>query len=210
MKKGRTVWITLSAAFVIIFTSVVLFIDPLLDAAGSFLVIDDEPKKSDVIFVPSGGGGMRFIKAIALLKSGFADRIVFLLEKKSEETKAFERKYGNRFSTRARVEHIMDIEGIDSTRVIIPEPRSGSTKEDFQLLRDFMKKERLTSVIVTSSWFHLRRCKLSAERQLDKGIEIYFVPANLPDKNHFINRSKRILGLFIAYLQLTYYYVTAF
>jgi len=63
----------------LIFASLVLFIDPLLDAAGGLLVVNDEPERSDVIFVPAGESP-RFIKAIKLLKAGFADRILINLD----------------------------------------------------------------------------------------------------------------------------------
>ena len=194
----------------LIFASVGLFIDPMLNAAGEFLVINDDPKKSDIVFVPSGNPRVRFVKAVELLKGGFADRIVLNLEKPNAGDRAFERRYGKRFSTEAFVEHIMNIEGVSRFRVIIPDQRTVSTSEDFELLKKVMGEKGFHSVIITTSWFHLRRCQVVAKRLLTEEIKICFVPANLPDMNYFTSRPKRIFGLFNAYMKLGYYYLAAF
>ncbi|MBW1795543.1 MAG: YdcF family protein [Deltaproteobacteria bacterium] len=207
MKRRYNIALTVLILVVFAVVSLGLFIDPLLDAAGSFLVINDKPRKSDVIFVPAGES-LRFIKAIKLLKAGFADRILINLEKSSTEVKAFERRYGTRFSGQARIEHIMKVEGLTPLEVIIPDQRSISTEDDFSILKGYLEREALNSVIVTTSWYHMRRCQLTARRILDKDTKTYFVPANLPDMNYFISRSKRMFGLFIAYMRLCYYYIT--
>jgi uncharacterized SAM-binding protein YcdF (DUF218 family) len=186
-----------------------LFIDPILNAAGEFLVISDEPKKSDIVFVPSGNPRVRFVKAIELLKAGLADGIVINLERPNAGDREFERRYGKRFSTEAFVEHIMNVEGVSPVRVIIPDQRPVSTREDFELLKRIMEEKGFQSVIITSSWFHLRRCRLVAKRLLKEDAEICLVPANLPDMNYFTSRPKRILGIFNAYLKLGYYYIAA-
>jgi len=103
----------------------------------------------------------------------------------------------------------MDIEGVSRFRVIIPDRRPVSTNEDFELLKKVMGEKGFHSVIITTSWFHLRRCQLVARRFLDEEIKICFVPANLPDMDYFTSRSKRIFGLFNAYIKLGYYYVTS-
>jgi len=208
MKRRYKILIALLilAGFAVV--SLGLFIDPALNAAGSFLVINDEPKKSDVIFVPAGEFP-RFVKAIKLLKAGFAKRILINLEKSSAEVKAFERRYGTRFSGQAVVEHIMKVEGLTPLQVIIPNERSASTEDDFSILKAYLERKSLNSVIVTTSWYHIRRCRLTARRILSEDTRTYFVPANLPDMNYFISRSKRIFGLFNVYMKLFYYYVTA-
>jgi uncharacterized SAM-binding protein YcdF (DUF218 family) len=210
MKRRYKILLTLLILSGLSLASIGLFIDPMLNAAGEFLVINDDPKKSDIVFVPSGNPKVRFVKAIELLKEGFADRIVLNLERPNAGDRAFESRYGKRFSTEAFVEHIMNIEGVNRFRVIISDQRPVSTNEDFELLKEIMEEEGFHSVIITTSWFHLRRCQLVARRFLDEKIKICFVPANLPDMNYFTSRSKRILGLLNAYLKLGYYYLVAF
>jgi len=208
MKKRYKILIALLVLAGFAVASLGLFIDPMLNAAGEYLVINDEPKKSDVIFVPAGEF-LRFMKAIKLLKAGLADRILINLEKSSAEVKAFERRYGTRFSGQAFVDHIMKVEGLTPLQVTIPDERSVSTEDDFAILKKYLERESFDSVIVTTSWYHMRRCQLTARRILDDDTRTYFVPANLPDMNSFISRSKRIFGLFNAYMKLFYYYVTA-
>ena len=208
MKKKKHIILTLLLLLPIFTIGIIaLRIDYFLDVAGEFLVIADQPDKCDVVFVPSGNPKLRFPKAIKLLKEGLADKIIIILEKQSARKKAFQHRYGDRFSKRAMIEHIIRVEGIDRSKVIIPSERSRSTSEDFALLKSILKKEKTDSIIITTAWYHLRRCKMVAGRVLGDEIKTYFVPADFPDKNSFISRHKRILAMFTVYLKLAYYYV---
>ena len=90
------------------------------------------------------------------------------------------------------------------------EPERPSTKDDLLILNEYIKKESLKSVIVITSWYHIRRCQIVAKRLLSEKVKTYFVSANMPDMDYFISRTKRASGLFNAYIKLLYYYVTAF
>jgi uncharacterized SAM-binding protein YcdF (DUF218 family) len=210
MKKRYLFLISFLIVMSVALVTAGIWIDPFLDAAGDFLIIEDEPLRSDLIFVPSGKPAVRFAKAVSMLKAGMAERIVIIVERKSEEKAAFQSRYGDRFSNRAVIEHIARAEALDPAKVVIPPERSRSTREDLELLQRVMKKEKATSVIITTTWHHLRRCQLIARRILGEEIKVYYVPANKPTKNHFISRPKRIMGIFNAYLKLGYYYLTTF
>jgi uncharacterized SAM-binding protein YcdF (DUF218 family) len=191
-----------------VFVAIVINIDSFLGAAERFLVVEDQPEKSDIVFVPSGNVRYRFPKALLLLKAGLADKIVINLEMLSGEALAFQRQYGDRFSKRALIEHIVRVEGVDPSKIIIPPERSRSTREDFELLKDYIRREKVDSMIVVSSWYHLRRCQWVAKKVLSNDINAYFVPSILPRNNQYISKKKRIQALFNIYLKLAYYYVT--
>ena len=54
----------------------ILFRNPLLKATGQFLIYESELKKSEVIFVLSGGGFDRGNEAVKLYEAGWARKIV--------------------------------------------------------------------------------------------------------------------------------------
>jgi len=208
VKRKRYIFLILLLILTIsAIVSIAIHIDSFLDAAGKFLVIEDQPERSDIVFVPSGNPKVRLPKAITLFKEGLADRIVIILEKVSAEKTAFQHRYGDRFSKRAVVEYIIQVEGLDRAKVVIPPETSRSTDEDFKLLKGILTTEKADSIIVTTSWYHLRRCQWVAKKILGKEIKTYFIPANFPNRNSFISRPKRILALFNVYLKLAYYYV---
>jgi len=174
-----------------VFIAIVINIDSFLGAAERFLVVEGQPEKSDIVFVPSGNVRYRFPKAVSLLKAGLADKIVINLEMLSGEALAFQQQYGDRFSKRALIEHIIRVEGVDPSKIIIPPERSRSTREDFDLLKDFIRREKVDSMIVISSWYHLRRCQWVAKKVLSNEVKAYFVPSILPRKNQYISKKKR-------------------
>jgi len=207
-RKKHIILIFIFTVVLSFFLYVAINIDPLLDVAEGLFLVEDHPKKSDIIFVPSGNPRYRLPKAVELLKAGLADKIVINQEALSESSLAFQRRYGDRFSNRALIEHIIQVEGLNPSHVIIPNKTSRSTREDFELLKDFLKKNKFDSLIVVSSWYHLRRCGLITKKLFNHEIRTYFVPANLPGKNQYISRHKRVLALFNIYLKFAYYYVT--
>lgn len=183
--------------------------DSLMDWAGDLLIIQDELQSSDIVFVPSGDPAHRLPKAVELLNAGLADQIVVNVERTSKNQRAFEKRYGSRFSNRALVDHILVVEKVDPAKVIIPEDHPRSTQDDFRLLNKIITERGARSIIVTTSWYHLRRCQMVAERILGCDITLYFVPAKMPDSDAFISKPKRAMSLFVSYLKLGYYYLTA-
>jgi len=210
MKRKKTIILIVVLALTIsAFVSIAINIDSFLDVAERFLVIADHPEKCDIIFVPSGNPKYRFPKAVTLLKAGLADKIIINLEKLSGDKLAFQRRYGDRFSRQAMIEYIAQVEGVDKRKVMIPLERSCSTREDFELLKGIINREQIKSIIVISSWYHLKRCQLVAKKVLGNDVKAYFVPGIPPNKNLYISRHKRIIGLFNIYLRLAYYYAAS-
>jgi hypothetical protein len=51
-----------------------------LPALGSFLVVEDEPQRSDLIVVLMGSGPDRMLGAVDLFRQGYADEIVMVFQ----------------------------------------------------------------------------------------------------------------------------------
>jgi uncharacterized SAM-binding protein YcdF (DUF218 family) len=211
MRLKKSISVIASLVIVGIFASFLVLTKSatLMDWAGALLVIQDEPRTSDIVFVPSGDPAHRLPKAIALLNAGLAQKIVINVERNSESQRIFEKRYGRGFSKKALIDHILNVEKVDSTKVIIPDEHPRSTQDDFRLLNTIITASGVRSIIVTTSWYHLRRCQITARRILGREVAVYFIPASLPNRDTFISAPKRALSLFIAYLKLGYYYLTA-
>ncbi|QGS69364.1 YdcF family protein [Oceanobacillus sp. 143] len=123
----------------------IIFCYILLIVGREFLVISEEPKKADVIIVLSGGVG-RLEKAVELYHAGYGDYLML---------------------SRANVpgmtaERAIEL-GVPKKRLILEE-KATSTYNTGIYTKDLMENNQLTSAIIVSSDYHMRRTKLSFER----------------------------------------------
>jgi uncharacterized SAM-binding protein YcdF (DUF218 family) len=137
----------------------IIFCYILLIVGREFLVISEEPKKADVIIVLSGGVG-RLEKAVELYHAGYGDYLML---------------------SRANVpgmtaERAIEL-GVPKERLILEE-KATSTYNTGIYTKDLMESYQLTSAIIVSSDYHMRRTKLSFERVFkDSEIERTYVAA---------------------------------
>ncbi len=126
-----------------VFFSVLLFFIFFLIFAGRFLVIDEKPKKVDVIVVLSGGEG-RLEKAMELYESGYASKLIV----------------SNGLADNLWAEAAQHL----PSSSIILEKKADSTYESAVYVKKLMKKYKFHSVIIVSSDFHMRRVKYNFQR----------------------------------------------
>lgn len=143
---------------VILCLTILVGCSPVLFLLGRpFLVIDEEPKKADVIIVLSGDSG-RLEKAAALYKEGYASYV--LLTRANEK----EVNVGNAVKL-----------GIPENRLILDE-KATSTYTNALYSKSLMEKYEFTSAIIVSSDYHMRRTKLTFDKVYqDTNIEITYV-----------------------------------
>ncbi|SMQ83795.1 DUF218 domain-containing protein [Bacillus sp. OV166] len=106
--------------------------------AGRFLVINEEPKKVDVIVVLSGGEG-RLEKGIELYKLGYARKLIV-------SNGLADNLWGKAVSLLPR-------------NSLVLEDKADSTYESAVYVQKIMKKYNYRSAILVSSDFHMRRVK---------------------------------------------------
>lgn len=113
--------------------------------AKDYLVVNEEPTKSDVIIVLSGAAG-RLEKAASLYHEGYAEQVMLTTSSASGLTK----------------ENAMRL-GIPEEALIMEE-KATSTYTNALYAREAMEKSGLESAIVVTSDYHTRRSKLSFDR----------------------------------------------
>jgi vancomycin permeability regulator SanA len=131
----------------------------LLKNAGNYLDVNENPKKSDVIIVLSGGRIDRLEKGVELYNQGQAP---FLMISNGSEERLYE--------TALKM-------GVPSKSIIL-EKDAKSTTENAILTIDLMEKHNLQSAIVVSSNYHMRRVKSNYDKANKyKGLDIIYCSA---------------------------------
>ena len=147
----------------------VLFCPILLLLGRPFLVVDEKPKKADVMIVLSGDSG-RLEKAAALYKEGYASYV--MLTRVNGEG--------------ARLQKAIEL-GIPEDR-IIPEDKATSTYTNALYSKPLMEKYNFSSAIVISSDYHMKRTKMTFESVFkDTDIDLTFVASQRSENVWFFD-----------------------
>ena len=149
--------IILVIAGVLVF-GVIVFLarEPILRGIGSFLIVQDELKKADVIVV-LGGENSRVEEAAHLYKQGFAGYMIMTGKRVAEGMK--------RSAVRS---------GVPAEDIIV-EPEAASTYQHPIYIKPIMEARGFKSAIVVSSPYHMRRSAMLFDRAFRKtGVELIY------------------------------------
>jgi uncharacterized SAM-binding protein YcdF (DUF218 family) len=170
---------------------------PILRLAGGFLIVDDEPRASDVIVVLGDDyDSNAAVRAAELFKAGWAPRIVA------------SGKYLRPYATEAElVLHDLTDRGVPPTAIVRYPYRAADTREVARGLAAFLGSNGWKKILVVTANYRTRRLRYVLERTLAGGSELRMVAARDPDydpnnwwghrasaKNFF----RETLGFFVA------------
>ncbi len=136
----------------------------MLKEAGDFLVINEEPEKSDVVIVLSGGGIERIEKAVELYKNGYAPYIMI--------------SNGQEDNLYAAIQQM----GVPVSSIIL-ENNASSTTESAYFTKELMIQHQFQSAIVVSSNFHMRRVKSNFQKAISNS-EIKLIYCSVSDNGY--------------------------
>ncbi|KKB35451.1 YdcF family protein [Bacillus thermotolerans] len=147
----------------------------LIPIARFFLVIDEEPKKADVIVVLSGDIG-RLEKAAELYHNGYADQMMLSAATEAgttpEEAIAF---------------------GVSEEDLIL-ENEATSTYTNALYTKEKMEKYSFDSAIVVSSDYHMRRVKFIFDRVYqDSGVDLIYDASSRNDEAWYLDKRNVLL-----------------
>ena len=167
-------------------TALVALLPILLFLGRPLLVVDEKPKKADVIIVLSGDSG-RLEKAAALYKEGYASYVML------------SRANGKGVNIQKAVEL-----GIPEDR-IIPEDKATSTYTNALYSKSLMEKYDFSSAIVVSSDYHMKRTKMTFESVFkDTDIDLTYVASQRSENAWFLD-DKNIKYTLREYIKLLGY-----
>lgn len=155
------------------------------------MIVNERPEKSDVIIVLSGASG-RLNKGAELFKKGNSDQLMLTNSNDSGTT------------AREAIEL-----GIPEDKLIL-EGRAISTHTNALYALEKMKEQQLTSAIIVSSDFHMRRTKYIFNKVYkNTGIKLTFV-ASPYLRNGLLMKGWEIQTIFFEWVKMVGYLLRAY
>ncbi len=147
-----------------------VFHEPLLSSAGTFLDNGEQPHQAEAIVVVAGGWrGERILAAAGLKERGFAPLVV---------VSGAVTLYGQRECPMA-IDFIHRM-GRSTEGYICAESQANSSKEEADVVVDFLRHRGLKRVLVVSCDTHMRRAS-RLWRKRAPGLDLTFVSAASPN-----------------------------
>ncbi|MDO9120452.1 MAG: YdcF family protein [Anaerolineaceae bacterium] len=163
--------ILIVAIILIILTGV---FSALLQPIGDYLIIQDKPKKVDMI-VTSSGAEYRTDYAIELYKQGLASKL-FFTGGYSEKNQRIEAEWSRRLALDA---------GAPDDAVIIDTSEVISTYQEALRLRSYLDahNETITTIMIVTDPYHTRRAKWAYKTVFGDQIKVRMVPVPFESTN---------------------------
>ncbi|MFW6421224.1 MAG: YdcF family protein [Candidatus Bipolaricaulota bacterium] len=191
----------LLAILVFLFVLVVLFYHPILVGIGQFLVVNQELRESDLIHPLGWSRTERVDYAAQLYQKGWGDRLYFT---GNDESLPFSLDdYGElvtRYVQRA---------GVPSSAILTGPSTVSTYAEALAFSRLLERREDLSSALVVSSPFHMRRTRMSYRSVAPEGKRLTFVhvPWDQSENTREWWRDEDSAAMVISeYVKLVYYF----
>jgi uncharacterized SAM-binding protein YcdF (DUF218 family) len=151
---------------------------PVFRAAGNFLVVVDQPVKSDAIVVLAGGDPARPFEAVQLYKAGFAPWVVVTTERPPRVYE--ELKKDGIFLNQNYENYLKVIEGygVPADHFIRVESYVNDTLDEMQAIKKFAQSRGWKSLLIVTSNFHTRRAKMVSRYVMEPDIRVTMVAAS--------------------------------
>lgn len=177
---------------------------PICKAFGEFLIYENELKKSEVLFVLSGGGFDRGNEAVKLYEAGWAPKIVCTGENIPTIFYAVDLEY---YESEVTYKNITR-QGVpeDNVELVI---KGTSTIEEAGIIREYCLKNNFKRIIIVSSKFHTRRIKRVVLPKFEgTGIEVILhgAPSSSYDELAWWGNEYGLIALNNEYIKLVYYW----
>ena len=195
--KKKILWIIVSSCLILVFVSILKY-DSLLYTIENFLVVDEEPKPADVIFVLVGTSGERLDYGVQLYHSGYANKILLT---------------GGPIGCGNTYAEIMQMKalslGVPKGQILLEE-ESLSTYENAKYTLEIMQANTFKSAILVTSPHHTRRASIIFNgffKEID--LTTCSVPYDSSIPSKWWKDSRIAKSVVSEYLKLIYYYVAA-
>ena len=189
-----------SFSFIILILYSLIFVSPLPYYFGKYLVIDDTPKKTDLIVALSGYGNPNYINnsyqqrsldVYYYYKRGFSDKV--LLSGRKQLIEEFD-----------LMRSILIGLGVPKHKIFIIDDNFASTYTNLLLVDNFMKKNSINEANLITSPYHQRRTKYIFKKiTKENKINLLAQTSNESEKKWFFEFSKTKVIVY-EYLSLIY------
>ncbi len=151
--------------------------EPILRAAGHFVVVDQEPRAADAIVVLSGSVPDRILEAVDLYDAGYSRLIVLCAEPENEGARQLRERgvvlpRGHEINV-----SIASQLGVPEPAMVAVERPPGSTFTEALAILEYLKARGARSMLLVTSQYHTRRAGLIYRHLADGAIEVITRPA---------------------------------
>ncbi len=199
-KKLRKLWWGLF----ILGCLVIIFLQPVLKGVGGYLIVEDELKKSDAIFVLGGNTYDRTNHAAFLYDEGYADKIVTLGANSAIILKSLGME--NMSDALIMREQLYDL-GVPEDAVW-PLVEGTSTKEESEAILQYSLEHQYDQIIVVSDKFHTRRINSTFDEFEKNGVTVIIsgAPHSEYDEAFWWQSEQGLIMVNNEYIKLMYYW----
>lgn len=186
----------------------VVFHAPILRLAGNYLIDEDVPEKTPVLFILSGDAWDRGNEAARLYKSGFAGKLI---------------------CTGGNVPRLFLIAGVSSLESELTQRHliangvpsrdiellcmGTSTKEEADYILSYCKQQHIKKLGIVSSKFHTRRIANTFRKQFEAAglqLRIYGAPSSAYNENEWWKSENGLIFVNNEYIKILYYRIKGF
>ena len=205
-------WGKISLLVVLSFLLILIFLYPyLLRGIGNFLILEQDPKKADVIVVLNGRDTERSLAAVDLYNQGYAKLMIMAHIPKQAGTDEFWKRVGGNFNGKVFFQRAIEAMGVPEESFRFIGNGVTSTYDEALATQEFLNKNGYKSILLVTSKWHSKRAYLTFKSTLKNDeIKIVIQPSRYdvfdPDA-WWKNRNDAEL-IFYEYIRLIYYILT--
>ncbi|KJS17693.1 MAG: hypothetical protein VR69_04005 [Peptococcaceae bacterium BRH_c4b] len=191
MREKKRMFILLAAGIVLIALGAVF-----TSFAGRLLVLDEPPRKADVIVVLGGDSGERVERAVSLYRAGYAPYMIV----------SGGQLYRNITQAGVMKDHAVSL-GVPADKIIL-ENRAESTYDNATFCKEIIDEHGFKSVMVVSSNYHMQRVKFIFRKVFkNSGTTLVYCAAQEPkfNPNRWWANNKSIMYTITEYIKFTGY-----
>lgn len=180
-----------------------LFRYAILRSIGNFLIVGEEPQKSEILFVLSGSPVDRGTEAVKIYNAGYVRKIICTGGNKPADLSALGLDY---FESQLTKSEIIRSGVPDSVVQLISE--GTSTREESDVVLNYCMQHNIRSCIVLSSAFHTRRVRGVFKKKFAKeniSVTICAAPASGYREDAWWESEAGLISVNNEYVKLVYY-----
>jgi uncharacterized SAM-binding protein YcdF (DUF218 family) len=204
--RGSLKWVFLGIVLVYVLFS--HYHAPILSQVGGYLVVEDTPSMSDLIVCLAGGNLERGLGTADLYNRGLAPR-VFIAREEPPDGLELARSRGAFYpETIDLMVMLLESLGVPRSAILLAEKPVNSTLDEARLVRDLVKQQGCSSLILITSPTHTRRVWITFRKVFEgEDIRLQVVPTPYSGFNRedWWKRRKYVREVILEYQKLIFY-----
>ena len=181
---------------------------PILTGLGRYLIMEHTPEKSDLIVIMAGGNVERGLAVADAYQRGLAPRVFMAREVPPDGYALLKEREVDYPESVDLMRMLLEELGIPQSAFFTSDRPSKSTFEEAHLVREVVRKNGYSSLIVITTPYHCRRTWLSFRKVFEKdAVRVFMLPSSYSDfkPEDWWKKRRYLRDVIIEYQKLIYY-----